>query len=73
MAPRFLLLLAAPRAYADDVVSYALVVGSNAPGPGQDQLAFAEDVLGDPGRIQAVTEVAADAPEDGVLRIGVAK
>ena len=35
--------------------------------------ALSSRVLGDPGRIQAVTEVAADAPEDGVLRIGVAK
>ena len=33
---------AAP-ARADDVVSYALVVGSNRPGPGQTALAFAED------------------------------
>ena len=30
-------------------------------------------VIGDPGRIQAVTEVAADAPEGGTLRIGMAK
>ncbi len=30
-------------------------------------------VIGDPARIQAVTEIAADAPEDGVLRIGPAK
>lgn len=30
-------------AHADDVVSYALVVGSNRPGPGQTALAFAED------------------------------
>ncbi|MEZ4403965.1 MAG: caspase family protein [Kofleriaceae bacterium] len=37
------LLLAATRARADDVVSYALVVGSNRPGPGQQALAFAED------------------------------
>lgn len=35
--------------------------------------ALSTRVIGDPGRIQAVTEVAADAPEDGVLRIGVAK
>jgi hypothetical protein len=30
-------------------------------------------LLGDPARLQTVTEVAADAPEDGVLRIGLAK
>ena len=30
-------------------------------------------VIGDPGRIQAVTEVAADAPEGGTLRIGMVK
>ena len=30
-------------ARADDVVSYALIVGSNRPGPGQTALAFAED------------------------------
>jgi hypothetical protein len=30
-------------AHADEVVSYALVVGSNRPGPGQTALAFAED------------------------------
>jgi len=30
-------------------------------------------VIGDPGRIQMVTEIAQDAPEDGVLRIGPAK
>ncbi len=29
-------------------------------------------VIGDPARIQAVTEIAPDAPEDGVLRIGPA-
>ena len=28
-------------------------------------------VIGDPARIQTVTQVAADAPEDGVLRIGM--
>jgi len=39
----FVLLLVVPPARADDVVSYALVVGSNAPGPGQQRLAFAED------------------------------
>ena len=30
-------------------------------------------VLGDPARIQTVTQIAADAPEDGVLRIGMTK
>jgi hypothetical protein len=30
-------------------------------------------VIGDPARIQVVTEIAADAPEDGVVRIGPAK
>lgn len=35
--------------------------------------ALSSRVIGDPGRIQAVTEVAADAPEDGVLRIGMVK
>jgi len=30
-------------------------------------------VIGDPARIQMVTEIAQDAPEDGVLRIGPAK
>jgi hypothetical protein len=30
-------------------------------------------VVGDPARIQVVPEIAADAPEDGVLRIGSAK
>jgi len=30
-------------------------------------------VIGDPSRIQVVPEIAADAPEDGVLRIGSAK
>jgi len=30
-------------------------------------------VIGDPARIQVVPEIAADAPEDGVLRIGSAK
>jgi hypothetical protein len=30
-------------------------------------------VIGDPARIQVVPEIAADAPEDGVLRIGPAK
>ena len=34
--------------------------------------ALAGAVIGDPARIQVVNEVAADAPEDGVLRIGVA-
>ncbi len=34
--------------------------------------ALSSRVIGDPGRVQGVTEVAADAPEDGVLRIGVA-
>jgi len=33
--------------------------------------ALSSRVLGDPGRIQVVTEVAADAPEGGALRIGV--
>ena len=38
-------LTASPRAARadDDLVSYALVVGSNVPGPGQAELAFAED------------------------------
>ena len=35
--------LAPAAARADDVVGYALVVGSNRPGPGQTALAFAED------------------------------
>ena len=35
--------------------------------------ALSSRVVGDPGRVQAVTEVAADAPEDGVLKIGLAK
>jgi hypothetical protein len=30
-------------------------------------------VIGDPARIQVVTEIAADAPEDGVVRIGPGK
>jgi hypothetical protein len=30
-------------------------------------------VIGDPSRIQVVTEIAADAPEDGVVRIGPGK
>jgi len=34
--------------------------------------ALAGRVIGDPSRIQVVTEIAADAPEDGVLRIGAA-
>src|SRR5262245_17164438 len=34
--------------------------------------ALAGHVIGDPSRIQTVTEIAADAPEDGVLRIGPA-
>ena len=40
-----LVLVAAPAAARadDDLVSYALIVGSNAPGPGQTELAFAED------------------------------
>ncbi|MBK9036929.1 MAG: caspase family protein [Myxococcales bacterium] len=58
-------------AHADDVVSYALVVGSNRPGPGQTALAFAEDdarevadVLRDLGgydraRVQVVTNPSA--------------
>jgi len=33
-------------------------------------MALGGRVLGDPARIQTVTEIAADAPEDGVLRIG---
>jgi hypothetical protein len=33
--------------------------------------ALAGHVIGDPARIQTSTQVAADAPEDGVLRIGV--
>jgi hypothetical protein len=33
--------------------------------------ALAGQLLGDPARIQVVTEIAADAPEDGVLRIGL--
>jgi hypothetical protein len=33
--------------------------------------ALTGQVLGDPARIQVVTEIAADAPEDGVLRIGL--
>lgn len=33
----------APAGADDDVASYALVVGSNLPGPGQTELAFAED------------------------------
>ena len=38
-------LTAAPAAASadDDLVSYALIVGSNAPGPGQTELVFAED------------------------------
>lgn len=60
-------------ARADDVVSYALVVGSNRPGPGQAPLAFAEDdarevadVLRDlggyaPGRVQVVLNPSARA------------
>ncbi len=60
-------------AHADDVVSYALVVGSNRPGPGQAPLAFAEDdarevadVLRDlggyaPGRVQVVLNPSARA------------
>ena len=40
----FLVLIAAPAAArADDDIGYALVVGSNAPGPGQAELAWAED------------------------------
>jgi len=35
--------------------------------------ALSSRVIGDPSRIQAVTEIAPDAPEDGVLRIGTAK
>ena len=39
----FLLLLAAPAAAeSDEVASYAIVVGSNAGGPGQQDLAYAE-------------------------------
>ncbi len=40
-----LVLTAAPAVVRadDDLVSYALIVGSNAPGPGQTELAFAED------------------------------
>jgi hypothetical protein len=30
-------------------------------------------VIGDPARIQFITEIAADAPEDGVVRIGPGK
>ena len=60
-------------ARADDVVSYALVVGSNRPGPGQAPLAFAEDdarevadVLRDlggyaPSRVQVVLNPSARA------------
>jgi hypothetical protein len=33
--------------------------------------ALAGRVIGDPARVQTVTQVAADAPEDGVLRIGM--
>jgi len=35
--------------------------------------ALSGHVIGDPARIQVVPEIAADAPEDGVLRIGSAK
>jgi len=35
--------------------------------------ALAGRVIGEPSRIQIVTEIVADAPEDGVLRIGPAK
>jgi hypothetical protein len=34
--------------------------------------ALSSRVIGDPARIQVVTEIAPDAPEDGVLRIGTA-
>ncbi|HEY2924790.1 MAG TPA: hypothetical protein VGJ98_07460 [Candidatus Eisenbacteria bacterium] len=35
--------------------------------------ALSSRVLGDPARVQAITQIAPDAPEDGVLRIGNAK
>jgi hypothetical protein len=38
-----LLLGASATAHAQDAVGYALVVGSNAPGPGQQALVYAEE------------------------------
>jgi hypothetical protein len=35
--------------------------------------ALSSRVLGDPARVQAIRQIAPDAPEDGVLRIGNAK
>lgn len=43
LALAVILLTTAAPAWADDVVGHALVVGSNAPGPGQERLAYAED------------------------------
>ncbi len=40
---------------------------------GRTVTALAGRVIGDPARVQVVTEIAADAPEDGVLRIGPAR
>lgn len=56
-------LLAVPSARADEAVSYALVVGSNAPGPGQDRLAFAED---DAREVAAVLRDLGGYPRDRV-------
>lgn len=47
----------------DDLVSYALIVGSNIPGPGQAELAFAED---DAGAVATVLRELGGYPADHV-------
>lgn len=47
----------------DDLVSYALIVGSNVPGPGQTELAFAED---DAREVAAVLRELGGYPADHV-------
>jgi hypothetical protein len=56
---------AAP-ARADEVSSYAIVVGSNAGGPGQDELRFAER---DARRVAAVLRELGGYPEDHVTTV----
>ena len=57
----FILLWLTAAAYADDVATYAIVVGSNAGGPGQGALRYAEDDAQRVGKL--LTELGGYAPD----------
>ena len=57
----FILLWLTAAAYADDVATYAIVVGSNAGGPGQGELRYAEADAGRVGKL--LTELGGYAPD----------